>query len=394
MLKPSDELKGAFNVNESESLLHEIKDIDPKGNHGSDFLNMVGGAGVVYHNPMNYTLLGDDYSARIGQDTMQKRFQSQVRAFNTQIGGAVSSNGYVMIPLYIDNYVIDESRKRTPLSFLIPRVSNEGVTAEYNVIDTKGAAYVNSEDGVMLENDDVVERKSVAIKNLVSVGRVTGKAKQATPSYTLMGLDSGANTIGPFSDMEATNALRMQVLTKTRALMELRENLIVNGDASTNPLEYSGIVKLMGTTNTVDMSGNDLTDLNTINQSIVKAFDDGGIPTLGVCSSQAYVKLLGLLSEKIGFLSSSVTTSYGFTYTVYNTMTSSIPIFPSMFLSNSSNKKSFYFLDMSVVELRVLLDFTYEKLGKNNDSDKFFIKSYEALIIRNPAFCSSITNID
>ena len=66
---------------------------------------------------------------------------------------------------------------------------------------------------------------------------------------------------------------------------------------------------------------------------------------------------------------------------------------PSMYLSNTSGSKAIYFLDMSVVEMRVLQDVTYEELAKTNDSEKFMLKVYEALIIKNTAFCSSITEI-
>ena len=38
-------------------------------------------------------------------------------------------------------------------------------------------------------------------------------------------------------------------------------------------------------------------------------------------------------------------------------------------------------------------DLTFERLAKTNDSEKFMLKIYEALIIRNTAFCSSITEI-
>jgi hypothetical protein len=64
-----------------------------------------------------------------------------------------------------------------------------------------------------------------------------------------------------------------------------------------------------------------------------------------------------------------------------------------MFLSNDSGSKCAYFLDLSVVEMRVLQDLTYEKLAKTNDSDKFFLKIYEVFIIKNTSFCSSITAI-
>ena len=62
-------------------------------------------------------------------------------------------------------------------------------------------------------------------------------------------------------------------------------------------------------------------------------------------------------------------------------------------MSNTTASKAIYFLDMSVVEMRVLQDVTYEDLAKTADSEKFMLKIYESLIIRNTSFCSSVTEI-
>ena len=74
-------------------------------------------------------------------------------------------------------------------------------------------------------------------------------------------------------------------------------------------------------------------------------------------------------------------------------MVGPITVIPSQFMSNSSGSKAIYFLDMSVVEMRVLQDLTYTELAPTNDSKKFYLKVYEALIIRNTGFCSSVTEI-
>ncbi|KKK50233.1 hypothetical protein LCGC14_3127090, partial [marine sediment metagenome] len=65
----------------------------------------------------------------------------------------------------------------------------------------------------------------------------------------------------------------------------------------------------------------------------------------------------------------------------------------SMFLSNTAGSKEIYFLDTDVIEMRVLQDMTYEDLAKTNDSQKFFLKIYECLIIRVTTFNSSIQEI-
>jgi len=315
----------------------------------------------------------------------------EVKATLTTSGGAGTA-GYAMIPIYVDPRVVDRTRKYTPLIELVPRVSNMGVTADYNVITSKGGATTAAEDASLSETNTTYDRASTSIKYLYAVGRVTGQAIAAFPPYMLMGFQPNAGAVGPFTDVGAPNAKQMEVLAKTREMRELQENLIINGNSGTTATEYDGIIALMSSTNTVDKNTSAL-DLADINTAIQYAFDDGGRPNLAVCSSSVFTDLLNLLQSKIGYLQATQQVFWGFSTIVLNTMVGQVPVIPSQYLSNTSGSKAIYFLDMSVVEMRVLQDLTYEELAKTNDSEKFMLKIYEALIIKAPTFCSSITEI-
>jgi len=78
---------------------------------------------------------------------------------------------------------------------------------------------------------------------------------------------------------------------------------------------------------------------------------------------------------------------------VLETMIGPVPVIPSQQLSTTSGSKSIYFIDMNFTEMRVLQDMTYEDLAKTNDSQKFMLKIYEALIMKNTAFNSWIGEI-
>jgi len=310
----------------------------------------------------------------------------------TTISGGAGTTGYAMIPVFVDPRVIDTTRKYTPIVELVPRVTNQGMYADYNKITAKGGAFTAAEDASMTETNTTYDRASTAIKFIYAVGRVTGPSIAAQPSYVLAGMMPGSGATGPFSDQSASNALQQEVLVKTREIREKEESLIINGDAATTTTEYSGIVKLMTTTNTV-AKGTTAMGLNDVNIAVQKAFDNGGRPNLGVCSSGVYTDLLGLLTQKIGYLKAEAQVFWGFTTIVLHTMVGSIPIIPSMYMSNVSGSKAIYFLDMSVVEMRVLQDMSYEELAKTNDSKKFMLKVYECFIIKNTSFCASITGI-
>jgi len=188
------------------------------------------------------------------------------------------------------------------------------------------------------------------------------------------------------------NAKQTEVLVKTRAMRELEENLIINGNTGTDATQFDGIVTIMGATNTVDKSSTALA-LDDIDAAIQLAYDDGGRPNLAICGSAVYTDLLGLLTAKIGYLQPTKQVFWGFSTIVLNTMVGEIPVIPSMFMTNTANSKAMYFLDLSVVEMRVLQDLTFQDLAMTNDSEKFMLKIYEALIIRAIPFNSSITAI-
>lgn len=320
-----------------------------------------------------------------GQDNVQ------LKALGTTSGG-VGTAGFALIPVYVDPKIIDQSRKNTPLTEIIPRVSNFGITADFNNITAKGGGFVAAEDAALAETNTSFERNSTPIKFLYAVGRVTGVARAAIPPYALQGFSAAEGAVGAFGDQAAPNAKQLEVLIKAREIKELEENLIINGDVSSDPNEFDGFIKLMGSTNTVDKATTALS-LDDIQVAVQNAFDDGGRPNFSVCSSGVYTDLLNLLTAKIGYLQATEKVFWGFQSIVLHTMVGAIPVIPSMFMSNVSGAKAIYFLDMQVMEMRILQDLTYEELAKTNDSEKFMLKMYETLIIRNTAFSSSITAI-
>lgn len=203
---------------------------------------------------------------------------------------------------------------------------------------------------------------------------------------------SGGSPEGSFGDQSAPNAVQLEVLDKTREIKELEENLIFNGNAGSDATQFSGIITLMSTTNTVGKTTTAL-DLADYNTAVRYAFDDGGRVNVAFCSSSVYEDTLNLLQAKIGYMQSEKQFYWGMTAITLRTMVGEVPLIPSMFLSNVTGSKCVYLLDLSVVEMRVLQDLTYEKLAKTNDSEKFMLKIYEALIIKNTSFCASITAI-
>ena len=325
---------------------------------------------------------------------LKTRYEAGLKALGPASGG-IGTAGYALVPVYVDPRIVDQSRKFTPLVEMFPRVTNQGTTADYNVITAKGGGYTAVADAALPETDDTYDRASTAIKYLYAVGRVLGPMQAAMPSYMLEGFQpAGAQPpSGSFGNAAAANALRIEVLVKARAMKELEEELIVNGDASTTASEFSGIVKLQNTTNVVDLSAAALT-WDDVETAIRYAFDDGGRPNLAVASSSVVVDLRKLMLDTFRFAPQTGEILFGVPpMLIIQTMVGPIPVIPSMFLSNTSGAKQIYFLDMDYIEMRVLQDMTYEQLAKTNDSSKFMLKIYECLIMRSTAFNAFIDNI-
>ncbi len=321
------------------------------------------------------------------------------KALGTTSGG-VGTAGQGMVPVYLDPRIIDETRKFTPLVELIPRVTNQGLTADFNRLTAKGGAVTAAEDAALSEVNDTYVRASTAIKYLYAVGRVTGQAQAAYPSYILEGFQGTGAGLGagnPFSSVGAPNAKQLEVLSKARQLREKEESLIVNGDASSTSTEFSGFVKLLDGVNETDLNTVALT-WDHIETSVREAFDDGGRIKLAVCASSVLQDIRKLVVDLFRYSPADMAAGGNLPFgvsasLVLQTMVGPVPIIPSMYLSNTSGSKAIYFLDTDVIEMRVLQDMTYEDLAKTNDSQKFFLKIYECLIIRATAFNSSIVEI-
>lgn len=342
---------------------------------------------------------GKSFDMRPELKSACERGFASLKALGPTAGGAGTA-GYALVPIYVDPRIVDQSRKYTPLTELIPRVTNMGTTADYNIITAKGAAYTANPDAPLPEADDTYDRQSKSIKYLYSVGRVLGPMQAAMPAYIMEGFQpSGAGNVAgsPFTNQGAPNAKQLEVLMKARSMKELEENLIINGSSSTDATQFDGIVALQSTTNKVDLNTSALS-WDDVETAIQYAFDDGGRPKLAIASSSVVSDLRKLMIDVLRIPVEALTSGAALPFgippqLVLHTMVGPIPCLPSMFLSNTSGSKSIYFLDTDFIEMRVLQDMTYEDLAKTNDSSKFMLKIYECLIMRATSFNSWIGEI-
>ena len=397
-------VNGQNHVVETGNMKAEMTRISNKGySEDSCYEHSFGALGdeTPYVNGWTLGANGKSYDLReeLGKKATLGHARIQQKALGPTAGGAGTA-GFAMVPIYVDPRIVDLSRKYTPMVEMIPRVTNKGTTADYNEITAKGAGYTANPDAPLPEADDDLNRQSQDIKYLYSVGRVLGPMQAAMPSYMLEGFQpSGAGMVGGsvFSPAGVPNAKQLQVLTKARAMKELEENLIFNGDSSSDATQFDGLIVQQSTTNQNDLSSEALT-WDDVEDTIQSAFDDGGRPKLAVGSSAVITDLRKIMIDTFNYrpvdLVNGAELPFGVPpQLVLQTMVGAIPCIPSMFLSNISGAKQLWFLDTDFIEMRVLQDMTYEDLAKSNDSSKFMLKIYECLIVRAPQFNAYIDNI-
>jgi hypothetical protein len=337
-----------------------------------------------------------DIAKESGYTTFKGVYLELKKALTTTLSTYSAGTLPVLIPVYVDPEIVDLTRRATPLVELIPRVTNYGKTADYNQITAIASAQFLPEDGAESEQNDTEVRRSVQIKYLYSIGRVTGPMFAASKQY--------------FSAGGYVDALSYEVKKKTLALKRMEEAAILLGNSQANWTEpvnsttvtgaysFDGLWNLISNANSVNLGGSSsyTTDLagaslsiSNIRTAIRTARTAGGEPNLVVTDYATYDVIKSLIQDALRYVSTT-TIAWGITTVSFE----GLPIIASRFLSTTAGTgamtpydgRSLFVLDTNVIEMRLLQDVSYEERAKTNDSIKFALKVYEALVVKAPQF--------
>lgn len=342
----------------------------------------------------------ESIAKEIGYTSFREVYKALTTTLSTYSAGTLP----VLIPVYVDPEIVDLTRRATPLVELIPRVTNFGKTADYNQISKINTAQALGEDASLTEQNDTYVRRSIPVKYLYSVGRVTGPMFAASKQY----LSSGGYV----------DALSLEVKNKTIALKRLEEAMILLGDSVTNWTEpvnsstvlaansFDGIYQLVTNANSAGTAGGSSSyrtdnagaaiSIPAIRTAIRTARTYGGEPNLIVTDYATYDAIKALIQDQLRYVSTQ-TIAWGITTVSFE----GLPIIASRFLSTTAgtgsgvpaDARSLFVLDTNVIEMRVLQDVSYEELAKTNDSIKFMLKVYETLVVKAPQFNHLIIDI-
>ena len=101
-----------------------------------------------------------------------------------------------------------------------------------------------------------------------------------------------------------------------------------------------------------------------------------GDPNLIVTDFGTLDNVKGLLQDYQRYVNTNFEIAWGLKTVEFE----GLPIVPSKFMPPTTAYRSLAVLSTDAWQVRVLQDLTYEELAKTNDSYKFMIKAYEALI--------------
>ncbi len=302
---------------------------------------------TVYHTGANPDFKAFDGRAELQKIVLKGAKKVQEKAYSTTSGGAGTA-GVATVPVFVDPVIVDTSRKYTPLVELIPRVTNQGLTADYVRITAKSFSQTYAEDAAFADGSATRERQSKTIKYLRAVGRVTGQAQASVPGYTLLGFEAtgaGMSPGDPFRDVPTSNALDQEMQLAARDLKELEENLIVNGNDTTSAIsgnpdgtEYDGIIQQQSTTNQTDLSGGVL-EWTHVEDAIRDAYVDSGRPSLAVASPSAVTRLRVIMVDSLRYTGNDLTSEISFgipSGVTLQTFVGPVPVIASQFLSDTA----------------------------------------------------------
>ena len=314
-----------------------------------------GKAGVsedaVYYPGMCKTFGGGKEASDMALKKIGEKLLTKSPSISSTSGGTYT--GYGLLPPFVDPSIVDRTVRQTPLVRLLPRRAVRGRSYVYNPLTAKAGAKFLGEDSSLTEQVDTRSTTNVAMKYLYAVGRITG---QAIAAETII------------------DVMAEEVRTKTTSMNEALENEIINGDTTVDALGFNGLIAQL-TTNAENNATAAIT-LELVRTDMNTAFEANGMTDLVVTDGYTLGVLKGLLMDYVRYegLAKEYGIPDGFEF-------EGALFIKDRYMPTTATAREILYLDTRYVFLAVQQDYTYEELAKSNDSQKFMLKWYGALVV-------------
>ena len=345
---------------------------------------------TVYKDPAGFSGMAVDL--RPGLKSMHF---ANLKALTTTTGGQGTA-GYALVPVFVDPNIVDQERRETPMREIIPRVTNLGMTADWNERTAKGGASSKLEDAALADNDDTYDRYTKSIKMYYSKGRTTGPMQAAMPPASFEN----------YTTTQTPNAKQLEVAARSADLAVREEIDLISGNPggtytsmSTNTdtgydansvlnSAQAGIKSQISDENQDDQAGAAIT-LDDVNDLVNLCWEDGGRPSLLLSDGRTVTDIKALMVQQVR-TAPSTSVAWGFQTVAFEGPRGTLPMVQSQVVRTTAGggsgtlygSKSIMALDMAQIQNRILQDYTYEPLAKTNDSDAFMVKYYGAVVVK------------
>lgn len=287
---------------------------------------------------------------------------------------ATSGSVPALMPIWWDTGIIDTVKKECPLySGLIKHVSNRGLFADWTNQTTRTAAVFTTEGAALGNQDPAYTHYSYPMKYAYATKEAMGPMIAGSSSFV--------------------NVLTELANDAYQALAELIEIQICSGTSNNGSSSgFSGFTNLV-TTNYTNRSSavirlQDLdTAIDTLKASYPasKAYKGQGLFVTDPYTWTAIAKLI----QPYQWFAGASSIAFGIESVSYR----GIPIVTSNGMYTTTNSREVNLWDLSVAELRVLMEPTMMPLAIDRDSYKFTVKTYLTLIIKAQTFCYRIYGV-
>jgi len=316
-----------------------------------------GGNSKEYYNPFT--------RVNKAPELAKKFIEMHKDGIGTTTGGAGTA-GYAMIPTYVDSHIWDRTAVLLPMRAMTPRRAIRGLTYDYIPLTAKTGAEWRAENGPRTIATDSYERVSIPVKYLYIDGIISGPAIAAMRGF----IDPAQIDLG----------------VKNVSMDEAEEDALINGDASTNPEEPTGLIVGI-TTNTTNRSGG-YPSLPLLRAEQVISFNAKGNANLAVTDASTHEYIKGLLQDfqrnmnpSEGILGFGIPGAFEYNGVMY---------IKDFYMPQTAAARRILFLDMRFIFFAVLQDRTYEE--KYSDVDGWTYQMKEYLTIAN-VFESSMSQM-
>jgi len=276
-------------------------------------------------------------------------------------------------PIYYLPEMINLVARSHPLWALMPKVAMRGKFVVFDQKTAQGSAAFKYEDPSLAESKPTVGKKIFQVKTAYATRAISNLDIRINEGYR--------------------NKLNEAMMDANDALLDLLEQAIITGDASTNAYEFTGMDNLIET-NTEAQAGAELTIpkirelIRWASQGAKASVAGTGMPSLMVTNNVDFDKIKELIQPWLRYNDTNIV-SFGIDSYKFD----SIPVIKCPFANITAGSRRLYVLDMRHWEMDVLQDITYAELPQDGDRFKFFLKFYGLLNCKAERFNAMATGI-